>query len=341
MMGSHPMPSTTPRDFPSINTANDNPFASNVGVTQHQATLPSTAAYQPTTDVDNGFSFSQGPMGGEWNGSNAMTGKYDFGGNDTYSKPNSYAHPTSDHRQQSTPQWALQGNNDVPPGSPSGGKQRWNNMRGGLSKAAAKTGAAFSNAASKTGSAISNAASKTAGVARQTANETGHRFRDMNNQHQNQLNQNEAKLANTTQPSSSSQMTKGGKHPQNAARHERSFASGGGFLPGRKTDTYTTTERTAFGGTKTTVTTTQKASGGFIPYIPGKSTTTTTTTRDVFGNTRSVETNTQSRGGFGIIPLGPVGLAAVGAIAAKNAFDNHKDRRNQNQQPSQQLQYRK
>ena len=133
----------------------------------------------------------------------------------------------------------------------------------------------------------------------------------MNNQHQSQLNQNEAKLANTTtQPyPSSSHKIQGGKH-------ERTFASGGGggLLPGRKTDTYTTTERTAFGGTKTTVTTTRQASGGFIPYIPGKSTTTTTTTKDIFGNTRSVETNTQKRGGFGIIPLGPVGLAACGVI---------------------------
>ena len=75
--------------------------------------------------------------------------------------------------------------------------------------------------------------------------------------------------------------------------------------------------------TTTTVSTTEKATGGFMSWVPGSKTTTETTTVDSSGN-RTVQTTENQRGGFYVIPLGPVGLAACGAIAAKNAYDNHK-----------------
>jgi len=101
-----------------------------------------------------------------------------------------------------------------------------------------------------------------------------------------------------------------------------------GFFPGQKIQTVTTQEKSdrgcggMFGGNKTTVTTTSRPSGGFNPILGGKTTTSTTTHRGVFGNATSVETHTQQSGGFTIIPLGVIGLAAVGAIAAKNAYDS-------------------
>jgi len=107
-----------------------------------------------------------------------------------------------------------------------------------------------------------------------------------------------------------------------------------GFFPGQKIQTVTTQEKSdrgcgggMFSGNKTTVTTTSRPSGGFNPILGGKTTTSTTTHRGVFGNATSVETHTQQSGGFTIIPFGVIGLAAVGAIAAKNAYDSHEDRR--------------
>jgi hypothetical protein len=142
--------------------------------------------------------------------------------------------------------------------------------------------------------------------------------------HQQRLQQMEAKAVTHT----GSPTTTAGEGGTNVTTTtQQKIAPSAGILPGRVSDSTTTTEQSKWGASKTTTVSTSRKSGGFFPGIRGKTTTTQTVTRGPTGQT-SVETNTESRGGFFIIPLGPVGLVAAGALAAKHAVDSHNDRQN-------------
>lgn len=277
--------------------------------------LPQTSVVVPSAtpdeEDDEGFGAAT-PMGGEWAGSSAMSGSV-FGSSSTSVATKS---PTADRAQMA----------DGPNSRISRRQQPLRCVGGALSKTASRTGSAISHAASRTGSAISDATTKTGSAARQALHEAGHRYRDMEEQRQVRMDQN----ACTTTTS----IRSGETHQSTIAT--RTLASGGGILPGKCTETVTTTERTSLGGgTKTTVTTTSRPSGGVFPGIRGETTTTQTTTCDgPTGTPTSVHTTQEGRGGFFIIPLGPIGLAAAGALAVKHAVDSRNDRQNMKKQQS-------
>jgi hypothetical protein len=183
-----------------------------------------------------------------------------------------------------------------------------------------KFGSKISQFSSKAKMTASNTASKAVAATSSSFREIGHRWNDMRDQH-------DAKLDQKSQAQYYQSSNEVNPNPQQY--QERSIVAGNGFLPGRAT----TTERSVVhsgNATTTTVSTTEKATGGFMPWIPGKKTVTTTATVDSSGN-QTRETTESKKGGFYIIPLGPVGLVACGAIAAKNAYDNHELKKEKSQ----------
>lgn len=177
-------------------------------------------------------------------------------------------------------------------------------------------GSKISKVASKATSVASKRASKAAAITKSSLQEVGHRWNDMRSQRDEQLDRQAPSYHHQSQIHDQQV-----PHPQQSQR-ESNFFSGFAGMPGRVSTTDATTERND-GVTTSTITTTEQASGGFMPWIPGKKTTTTTTSTDSQGN-QTIETTENRKGGFYIIPLGPVGLAACGAIAAKNAYDAQK-----------------
>eukprot|EP00429_Kryptoperidinium_foliaceum_P024980 CAMPEP_0176148614 /NCGR_PEP_ID=MMETSP0120_2-20121206/75789_1 /TAXON_ID=160619 /ORGANISM="Kryptoperidinium foliaceum, Strain CCMP 1326" /LENGTH=313 /DNA_ID=CAMNT_0017485311 /DNA_START=79 /DNA_END=1018 /DNA_ORIENTATION=- len=188
------------------------------------------------------------------------------------------------------------------------------NSRSGQTMAKTTAISRISKATSNARLTASSTASKAVAATKSCFDEVGHRLNDMRGQHNAILDQ--------QRPSQSSCRSMDQQGPiQRVHQKDYSVVSGNGFLPGRATSSNTIVEK-AGGVTRTTATTTEKASGGFMPWIPGQKTTYHTTTTDAFGN-QTIYTEEKRGGGFYVIPLGPVGLAACGAMAAKNAYDAH------------------
>jgi len=206
---------------------------------------------------DDGFGGA--PMGGDSTSSSTMVGGAPFG-----SFTNT---PVAPQGPQGHQQY------DIPiPTNPQARSRPLHGVGKAISSAASKTGNALSNAASRTGTAISNATSKTASATRNTTKEAGHRYRDMEQQRQEQMDQ-KAVTHTTERSKSGTQMT----------THQKTIAPGGGILPSKCTDTTTMVEKTGWGTSKTTTTSTTRPSGGFFPGIRGKTTTTQTVTRGPMG----------------------------------------------------------
>ena len=300
--------------------------------------------------VDNEDGFGGAPMGGEWKGSSTVTGGSAFGSSSLTNAPGSNCNSaTTSECQAQPPPPARQAAVSVSTNpTRQGMRKRLSNAtthtRTTLSNVASRTGSVISNAASRTGTAISHTASRTGQATRQAASETGYRIRDMQGQHEQQLNQKAVTCTVTTHQTAAQSVGNSTTTTQQTSLAK----SNGGILPGRRTDTTTTTttqRNNPFGAattTTTTSTTTSRPSGGFFPGIPGKTTTTQTVSRDdASGTPTCVQTHTQSRGGFYIVPLGPIGLAAAGALAAKHAWDSREDDREHQRQQQQQQQQQK
>jgi len=272
----------------------------------------STAPVDTVTDLleksalnDDDGGFGGTPMGGEWTGSGNNTGS---AGWLPASTTNGAPDPPCVHRHSNNPDG-------------SGGRARSRPLRGigsAVSHAASRTGNAVANAASRTGSALSSAATKTGATTKRAVHEAGHRYFDMEDQRQAKMQQNAVK--HTSEPAASS----GAAGQVTTTTREATVASGG-ILPGRRTERMIATETSNGGVSKTTVTERSRPSGGFMPWIPGRTETTQTVTRGPSGEAE-VRTETRSGGGFYVIPLGPIGLAACGAMAAKNAYDHHREK---------------
>ena len=167
-------------------------------------------------------------------------------------------------------------------------------IRGVFSNAKSASGNFFSKAAAKTSQAVSNATT----VTRKAVTESGHRIRDIQNQHEDELNR--GATTSTIRA-----------NPGNGMVNTTTYARGTNhLLPGRRTDSQSHVQKTVTGGTQqTTTVSTSRASGGFMPYLPGTTRTTETVTRDdQRGNSTAVQQQTSVGGGrLTIIPLGPTG----------------------------------
>jgi len=250
-----------------------------------------------TTPDDDGFGAA--PMGGDWSSSNNMARTNPFGSSTSFvtaspvdAQPQCYSSPVVNKSS------VFEHHRPV--------------MQ--------KVGKSFSNVVGRAGSTISSAASRTGTAVSNATSETGHRLRDMQSQRSAHLDQTQVTYQETTKNTDAN----------TTVSYKKEISPSLGFLPGRCSETATTQERGPMGASKTTTTATSRQSGGFFPGIRGKTVTTQTVEQDAYGNTQ-VQTETKSRGGFYIIPLGPVGLAAAGALAAKHAIDSNKDRKNTQQ----------